>query len=149
MTEVRKNAGTARLSESTLCCFCGRLFIPGQEYAVDRAGPRFFYSHLDCRDAAATAEVPAERKGRPAVAGRRKPPVKKPIPDVVEGPAGLAEIFYRGHRYSAAAFTEQEGGPVLWGLYHPRHKGGDEPLAVERNPAVGLGGLVSWLLTNR
>ena len=62
---------------------------------------------------------------------------------------GLAEIFYRGHRYNAMAFTEAQGRPVLWGLYHPRHKGGNEPLAVERNPAVGLGGLVSWLLANR
>ena len=68
---------------------------------------------------------------------------------MIEGPAGLAEIFYRGQHFNAMAFTEQEGGPVLWGLYHPRHKGGDEPLAVERNPEVGLGGLVSWLLTNR
>ena len=145
MAEVRKNAGTARLSDNTPCCVCGQLFIRGQEYVVDRAGPSFFYSHLDCRDAAATAEAPAERKGRPTVAGRRKP-----IPDVVEGPAGLAEIFYRGHRYNAMAFTQQEGrGPVMWGLYHPRHKGGDEPLAVERNPEVGLGGLVSWLLNNR
>jgi len=75
--------------------------------------------------------------------------VKKPIPDVADTDNGIAEIFYRGHHYSAAAFTEREGGPLLWGLYHPRHHNGDEPLAVERDPEVGLGGLVSWLLTCR
>ena len=143
MAEVRKNAGSARLSESTLCCICGGQFLPGQEYTIDRAGPRFFYSHVDCRDGAATVE----RRDRPTVAGRCKPPVEKPMPDVHEVADGVAEIFYRGHRYDAV--TDEEGGPVVWGLFHSRHRGGEEPLAVERNPEVGLGGLVSWLLHNR
>ena len=146
MTEVRKNAGTARLSDNTPCCVCGREFQPDQEYAIDRAGPSFFYSHVDCRDAAATGS-PARKPRRPTAGGTR--PVKKPTPDVADTANGLAEIFYRGHHYRAVAFTEQEGGPVLWGLYHPRHRGGEEPLSVERNPTVGLGGLVSWLLTCR
>lgn len=136
MAEVRKNAGTARLSEHTVCCVCGRPFVPDQEYTIDRAGPRFFYSHVTC-DGAATAERE----------GRRKPPVKKPLPDVHEVADGVAEIFYRGHRYDAVA--DEEGGPVVWGLFHSRHRGGEEPLAVERNPEVGLGGLVSWLIHNR
>jgi hypothetical protein len=134
MAEVRKNIGPARLSESTTCCTCGRPFLPGQEYAVDRAGPRFFYSHLDCREGAATAE----REGRPMVAGR------KPLPDVHEVADGVVEIFYRGHRYDAVA--DEQGGPVVWGLLH---HSGEEPLAVERNPEVGLGGLISWLIHNR
>ena len=148
MAEVRKNAGIARLSSETICCVCSQQFLPGQEYAVDRAGPSFFYSHVGCRDQAATAEPsPAKKKPRRTTAGGKA--TKKPIPDVGDTANGLAEIFYRGHHYNAMAFAEQEGGPVLWGLYHPRHRGGDEPLAVERDPTVGLGGLVSWLLHNR
>jgi hypothetical protein len=76
---------------------------------------------------------------------------KKPIPDVQLVACGVAEVFYRGHRYDAVAVTESRDGtgPVLWGLFHPRHRGGSEPLAVERDPEVGLGGLVGWLLHNR
>jgi hypothetical protein len=130
MAEVRKNIGTARLSESTTCCTCGRPFLPGQEYTVDRAGPGFYYWHLGCRDGATAS-----------------PPARRPIPDVADADSGVAEIFYRGHRYVAVA--GEEGGPVVWGLFHQQHRDGEEPLAVERNPEVGLGGLVSWLLHNR
>ena len=140
MAEVRKNAGTARLSESTLCCICGGQFLPGQEYTIDRAGPRFSYSHVGCRDRAADAETkPREPVGTQTV--------KKPIPDVAATDNGVTEIFYRGHRYDAV--TDEEGGPVVWGLFHARHRGGEEPLAIERDPEVGLGGLVSWLIHNR
>lgn len=76
-----------------------------------------------------------------------KPRRTEPIPDVQLLAPGVAEIFYRGHRYDAVA--DEEGGPVLWGLFHTRHHGGEKPLAVERDPEVGLGGLVSWLLTHR
>lgn len=131
MAEVRRNAGTARLSDNTTCCVCGGMFIPGQEYAVDRAGHVFSYSHLGCRDGA-TASPPARRR---------------PIPDVADADNGVAEIFYRGHHYTAVA--DDEGGLIVWGLFHPKHKYGSEPLAVERDPEVGLGGLVSWLLTCR
>lgn len=140
MAEVRKNAGTARLSESTLCCICGGQFLPGQQYVVDRDGHNFFYSHLGCRDGTATAEV--KQPHRTTAGGTKQ--VKKPIPDVADADNGVAEIFYRGHRYDAV--TDEEGGPVVWGLFH---HSGDEPLAVERDPEVGLGGLVSWLLNNR
>jgi hypothetical protein len=78
-------------------------------------------------------------------------PTIKPIPDVQLIGHGVAEVFYRGHIYNAMAVTESRDGTghVLWGLFHPRHRGGDEPLTVERDPEVGLGGLVSWLLHNR
>jgi hypothetical protein len=130
MAEVRRNAGTARLSDSTTCCICGGQFLPGQQYAVDRAGPVFSYSHLGCRDGAAT--------GSPVRKPRRTAPVKKPIPDVQLIAPGVAEVLPTG-----------EAGPAVWGLFHARHRGGSEPLAVERNPEVGLGGLVGWLLHNR
>jgi hypothetical protein len=74
-------------------------------------------------------------------------PANKPIPDVQLLAPGVAEIFFRGHRYDAVA--DEEGDPVVWALFHARHRGGREPLAVERDPEVGLGGLVSWLLHNR
>jgi hypothetical protein len=143
MAEVRRNAGTGRLSANTVCCVCHEQFLPGQEYAVDRAGPVFFYRHLGCRDGAAT--------GSPVRKPRRTAPIKKPIPDVQLIAPGVAEVFYRGHRYDAVAVTESRDGtgPVLWGLFHARHRGGGEPLTVERNSEVGLGGLVSWLLHNR
>jgi len=141
MAEVRKNAGTGRLSSETICSICCKQFIPGEEYAMDRSGPSFFYSHVGCRDAAVTVDKPKKKKPRE---------VKVPAPDVEQVSNGIAVICYRGFRYNAMAFTEHEGtGPVLWGLFHRLYTGGEKPMAVERNPEVGLGGLVSWLMHNR
>lgn len=129
MPEVRVNKGRARLSNNTSCCICHELFIPDQQYVVERSGTAFYYSHPHCQQAAAAPPRPA---------------VTVPPPDVEQHDAGHASIYYRGHLYDARLI--RDGSRSWWLLTHPRER---QALAKEESREIGLAGLVSWLILNR